>query len=338
MFGVNYVKFEPSEFVIKYKSGRLEKEGKGLAFYYYAPITSVIVVPTGSRSVPFIFEETTKDFQSITIQGEVNFKIEDSKKLSGLLNYDYNLAKKTYLSEDPLRLNQKVVNLVRVQTKKIFENMALKDALQCSETLAEKIIGSLVKHEEGARFGLEFLSVLILSILPNKETARALEADARENILRKADEALYIRRNAAIEQERIIKENELNTQIALEEKNRQVVEKKMANDQFVQEKKNSLHKDQMEFEINQEEMKKSLVDFEVANMKVKSDAKIDELAKSVEAINLMKNETIKALASAGMDASQLIAIAFQDLAGNAAKIGELNISPDLLKNLLKSDR
>lgn len=40
----------------------------------------------------------------------------------------------------------------------------------------------------------------VLGSLPSKETARALEAQAREEILRKADEAVYERRNASIEQ------------------------------------------------------------------------------------------------------------------------------------------
>jgi len=35
-----------------------------------------------------------------------------------------------------------------------------------------------------------------------------------------------------------------------------------------------------------------------------------------------------------MDARNTIAMAFQELAGNAQKIGELNMSPDLLRSLL----
>lgn len=62
------------------------------------------------------------------------------------------------------------------------------------------------------------MNLSILAILPNKETMRALEAQAREEILRQADEALYVRRNASIEQERRVKENELNTEIAVETK------------------------------------------------------------------------------------------------------------------------
>ena len=46
-----------------------------------------------------------------------------------------------------------------------------------------------------------------------KITDGALEAAAREEILRQQDDAIYKRRNAAIEQERLVKENELNTEI-----------------------------------------------------------------------------------------------------------------------------
>jgi hypothetical protein len=35
-----------------------------------------------------------------------------------------------------------------------------------------------------------------------------------------------------------------------------------------------------------------------------------------------------------MEPRQLIALAFKDLAGHAEKIGQLNVSPDLLRELL----
>jgi uncharacterized protein YqfA (UPF0365 family) len=62
------------------------------------------------------------------------------------------------------------------------------------------------------------LSITFTSIKPTPEISKALEADYREALAKKADEAIYERRAAAVEQERKIKENELNTQITLEEK------------------------------------------------------------------------------------------------------------------------
>lgn len=76
----------------------------------------------------------------------------------------------------------------------------------------------IAQHTEMEKLGIEVMGLSILAILPNKETMRALEAQAREEILRNADHALYERRNASIEQERRVKENELNTEIAVETK------------------------------------------------------------------------------------------------------------------------
>ncbi len=48
------------------------------------------------------------------------------------------------------------------------------------------------------------------------------------------------------------------------------------------------------------------------------------------------NVELMAARSGGLDARQLIAMAFRDLADNADKIGNLNISPDLLHALLET--
>jgi hypothetical protein len=78
------------------------------------------------------------------------------------------------------------------------------------------------------------VSVNILGITPRPETRKALEAAAREQILKEQDDAIYKRRNAAIEQERIIKENEINTEIAVAEKEKEKEEKEQEMKQYVQ--------------------------------------------------------------------------------------------------------
>jgi hypothetical protein len=47
--------------------------------------------------------------------------------------------------------------------------------------------------------------------------------------------------------------------------------------------------------------------------------------------------TLMAVSSGKLDAKTSIAMAFRDLAENAQKIGQLNISPDLLETLLQRD-
>ena len=59
MLGIRFIKVEPTDFVLQYKRGNVVKEGAGLSFFYFAPTTSLVVVPIGSVDVPFIFKEVT---------------------------------------------------------------------------------------------------------------------------------------------------------------------------------------------------------------------------------------------------------------------------------------
>ena len=89
MYGIKFIKFQPNMYVLKYKHGKIVEEGYGLSFFYYAPTTSLVAIPISSIEAPFIFEESTQDFQTITIQGQVTFRIQDVKKLltEGLLGH-----------------------------------------------------------------------------------------------------------------------------------------------------------------------------------------------------------------------------------------------------------
>lgn len=338
MLGFRFIKFQPNEYVLKYRNGKVVKEGAGISFYYYAPATSIVLVPLGSVEAPFIFEELTSDFQTVTLQGQATYRIVDPKKIAGLLNYTLDMKGKGYISEDPLKLSQKIINIVKVQIKKHVEELELKDSIKASERLKESLNSEIMENQEINSLGIEILGISILAIMPNKETARALEAQAREELLKKADEALYQRRNASIEQERKIKENELNTEIAVENKKRQIKETQMEAERAVQQKQNQLKDEQMNFETSLEEKKKSLVALSVENLKTQADAKAYELSSIMKSIDGMDPNVIQALASIGMQPSKLIALAFQGLAENAEKIGQLNITPDLLQDLVKGSR
>jgi hypothetical protein len=84
------------------------------------------------------------------------------------------------------------------------------------------------------------MSFSLLPVRPTPEMARALEAEAREGLQRRADEAIYSRRNATVDQERRIKESELATELPVEEKRRQIREVQMAADIAVEEQRSAL--------------------------------------------------------------------------------------------------
>lgn len=335
MLGIRFIKVAPTEFVLQYKRGKIVREGPGLSFFFFAPTTSLVRIPIGSTDIPFIFEEVTADFQEVTVQGQLTYRVAEPKKLSTLMNFTLAANGREYASDDPTKLAQRLINHAQVLTRASMKSLALRDALGQSEALVGTLREGLQAAEVIASLGIEILGLSILAIKPKPETARALEAEAREQILEEADQAVYARRNAAVEQERAIKENELNTEIAVENKKRQIRETQMEAEKAVQQKKREIREAEMAADIAIEEKNRELVTLSTANAREEADAKAYAIAAVMRALAETDARTLQALASIDMDPGQLIALAFRELAESAAKIGQLNVSPELLRELLE---
>ena len=339
MFGFRFLKVQPTTYLLQYRKGKLVREGTGLSFFYFAPTASLVSIPVASVDMPFMFEEVTADFQEITIQGQVTYRVSDPQKLSQMLNFALDTKGNNYISEDPVKLPQRVINRVQVLMRAELQSLSLRKALQASDSLVEKVMERLTSSDDLQSLGIEILGLSILAIKPNPETARALEAEIREQLLRESDEATYARRNAAVEQERAIKENELNTEVAVENKKREIRETQMDAERAVQEKKRMLNEEKMaeqEQEANkvlEEQMIPNTLSW--SDVKKEADAKAYCVSATMKAVSNIDPKIVQALTSVGMDPSQLIALAFQELAASADKIGQLNISPDMLQELLK---
>jgi SPFH domain / Band 7 family len=333
MFGFHFMKAQPTQYVIQFRNGTPRRQGAGLSMLYFAPTSSLVVVPTASVNEPFIFEEVTADFQDVTIQGQVTYRVADPRRTAALLNFTLD-SKGRYVSEDPQKLSQRLIDQVRVAMRAEMQALVLKDALTSGSKLVTKVGTTLKDAPSVDALGLEVLGLSVLAIKPKPETARALEAEAREDLLRRADEAIYARRNAAVEQERAIKENELSTEIAVENKKRQIKEAQMDAERSVRERRRQIDQEEMTGKISIEERKRALVDLAASNAKQEADAKAYGIDAMMKAFAASDPKVLQALASVGMQPGQLLALAFRDLADNAAKIGQLNVSPDLLREIM----
>lgn len=338
MFGMKYIKAQPNTYLIQFKNGKVAKAGAGLSFFYFAPASSIVAVPLESMDFPFIFNEVTADFQQVTVQGEITCKVGDPQKLAGLMNYTLASNNVDYSSDDPEKLLKRIINQAQVLVRAELQGMNLKQALKSSEALEDVISYKLAQSDMIVQLGLEILALSILAIQPTPETSRALEAEVREKLLMEADEAIYDRRNAAVEQERMIKENELNTEKAVEVKKREIRETRLEAERVVQEKRQIMKEDAMQGKIVLEEKNREFVAISVQNRREEADAKAYGVQAVMGAFREVDPGVMQALANINMDPSQLIATAFQDFARNAEKIGNLNIAPELLSELLKANK
>jgi hypothetical protein len=224
-----YFKGQPTEYVMKVVNGRVARQGPGISFSYLRWNTNVVVVPIAVIDANFVFNELTSTFQTVTIQGQLTYRIADPARAAQLLNFAVDPRRRTYLSQDPDRLSQRIVNEVQNETRAEVQARSLEAVLRESQGLAAQVLVRVREAGTLAGMGVELVSLHFLSVAPTKEVARALEADYRESLLRRADEAVYARRAAAVEEERKIKEREMETDIAMADQRSRLVELEGAN-------------------------------------------------------------------------------------------------------------
>lgn len=334
---IRYRKFEPTDYVMKVKKGKIVEQGPGLSFFYNTMNTSMMVLPMTAFDMGFVYDDImTSDFQKIHVQGDISYTITDYERASRMVDFSYRDSRKEYegtLSEAKTRMAKRIMNLTKVYITKFISARDVRGAIRSADELAEVLRNGLKEDETIQEFGLQVLAVSILGILPQPDTRKALEAATREEILKQQDDAIYKRRNAAIEQERAIKENELNTEIKVAEKAKEKKEREMETRRMLQEKQAELDAEKISNDIQLEEERQRLVDLQTENEKKKSDAKAYDSEVLLRTFAEVDTEIIKALAVSGMDSRALIAKAFVEIGDKADKIGVLNVSPDLLETL-----
>jgi regulator of protease activity HflC (stomatin/prohibitin superfamily) len=291
-----YFKGRPTDFIIRYTGGRPRGEGLANAFYYWRYNTQVVAVPTQSQDASFVFHELTNDHQEITVQGQATFRIGDPKRAAALFNFSIDPVTHAALSDDPDKVGRRVANLVQVATRGQVAVRSLEKVLADAPVLSEAVTAALRGGSGLNEMGVELLSVEFLAVRPSPEVAKALEAELREALLRRADIAVYARRAATVDEERNVREKELASDKALEEQRRGMIELQGAN----------------------------------ALREAENAATARAVAAAAEA-----DAERKALAVyADLAPPTLLAHAMRRLADNAGRIGNLTITSEMLASLL----
>ena len=333
MFGIKHIKFDSMTYVLHYKNGDIKKEGRGLSFFYFTPNSSIVAIPMGSNDLPFIFSESTNDYQTVTIQGQISYKITNPKILDGVLNFTVD-GKGQYKKNDIEKLNQRIINEAQTATSSFIHGIKLKDAIRSAKAIEEQILKGLKSSHAVSILGIEILGVNILAVQATPEMERALETETREKLQQEADHAIYERRNFAVEQERRIKESELNTEIAVEEKQKQIAEKRMESEVQKAENERKLREMKLAADIAIENQRKQLVEQKATNDRKEAESQGYVIETTLKPYKDMDWRILTALNN-NLDPRFNISLAFRQLAENADKIGNLNISPDLLDSILK---
>jgi len=226
---VQYFKGEPNVHVIRYRGGKIVEHGDGINFWYLPINTSIAAVPTASQEAQFVFTETTVNYQEVAIQGTLSYRVADPLEVASRLDFTVDPGTYRFRSEDPDKLMRRVVNAVQSHTRSKVSGLSLEDALTQVRNLATEVFADVVREEAISGLGVTLESLHFMSVKATPEMQKALEADYREALQQRADQAIYARRAAAVSEERGIRESELNTEVELEHRRKDLVDTQARN-------------------------------------------------------------------------------------------------------------
>ncbi len=222
-----YFKGSPDSYVVKFHDGKVTRHGRGISFYYMPSVSTVMALPSIACDTPFIFTEPTVNFQDVSLQGTVVYRI--TKPLAVAEQFDFGVDRRgKYTGEGADKLALRVINTVQRHARGHVSRRALEDVLRDVGQVTEAVAANVAHDEELARTGITVESLHFTTARAMPEVQKALQTEYREKIQREADEAIYARRGAAVENERKIKERELATEIELSNRRKQLVEDEAA--------------------------------------------------------------------------------------------------------------
>src|ERR1700746_699960 len=140
---LNFIKVPPTTYLLQYKRGKVKREGAGLSFFYYAPSSTIVTIPLASADVPFVFQEISADFQAVTLQGQLTYRVVDPKRLGGLL--DFSQHSRSYYTadrnaaDDPHKLPERLIHIAHTMARSITQRLVLKELLIGSDAIVAEL-------------------------------------------------------------------------------------------------------------------------------------------------------------------------------------------------------
>ncbi|MFI5529812.1 SPFH domain-containing protein [Kitasatospora sp. NPDC051853] len=229
-FGYRHLRAAPTSYVRHLERGKLRREGAGLAFWFRPLAATISEVPADDRELTLLFHARTADFQDLTVQATVTYRITEPAVAATRVDFGIDLTTGRWRAEPLDQIGGLLTETAQQHALELIARTTLAAALADGITLLRQRIGEgLGGDERLAETGLAVIAVRITALRPEAELERALRTPAREQVQQEADRATYERRAVAVERERAIAENELANQIELARREEELIQQQGAN-------------------------------------------------------------------------------------------------------------
>jgi regulator of protease activity HflC (stomatin/prohibitin superfamily) len=213
---LRHLRSDPNFHVLCYRAGKQVRSGRGLAFWFLPLSTSIAEIPCDDRDQSILFHGRSHDFQDVTAQGTITFRIVKPELMAPRIDFSIDLKNGVYLKTPLEQLSELLTELAQQLAWDYMTTTPLREILADGvNEIRARISQGLAEDASLQEMGLKIVSVRISGVSPTPELEKALQAPARESIQQQSDEAVFQRRAMAVEKERAIEENELQNRIEL---------------------------------------------------------------------------------------------------------------------------
>ncbi|RAY11531.1 hypothetical protein DPM19_29965 [Actinomadura craniellae] len=316
---LRHLRGAPTTYVRHLRRGKPAHEGVGVSFWF-RPLSAVISeVPVDDRELPMLFHARTADYQDISVQATVTYRIEEPALAARRLDFAISPDTGAWRSAPLDQVATMLTESAQQHALTLAAGMTLREAITAGPVaLRDAVTAGLAGDSRLTDTGITIVGVRVVAVRPESEVERALQTPAREEVQQEADRATYERRAVAVERERAIAENEMQNQIEL-----------------------ALREEQLVARRGQNERRRAEEAAAAAWVAAEAKAERERLNATTQAENRRALGAAEAEANTAhlavyrdMDPAILLALAAQALAEHLPEIGQLNLTPDLLTTAL----
>lgn len=316
---VRHLRSQPVMHTLQYRKGRLVRQGRGLAFWFRPLTVGVAEIPVDDRDAMFLFHARTGDFQELTVQGVLTYRVVDAVRLADHVDFTVDLGDGTWNRTPLEQVAALLTQLAQQATLDLLARLDLRAAVRGGIDLVRAAISEALPADERlAALGIDVAAVRVTAVQPTAEMEQALQTPVREAVQQQADEATFARRALAVEKERAIAENELSNRIELSRREQDLIAQQGTNN-------------------------RRRAEGEAAAARIEAEARTerDRLESTVRAEAIRRVGEAEAAAEDAhiavyrdLPLPVLLGLAARELAGKLERIDHLNLAPDAITGLL----
>jgi regulator of protease activity HflC (stomatin/prohibitin superfamily) len=327
---LRHLRAEPNQYILHYRAGKLARQGAGLAYWFMPMSASVALLPVEDSEATTLLHERTSDMQGVNAQLTVRYRVAKPELAASRINFAISTETGQWTEKPLEKLAEFFNQRVQGPAREALAAMALSEGVKTgAETVRRAVHASLHDDPELHDMGLAVVDVHVIHVSPSAEMEKALQTPARESLQQKADEAIFRRRADAVEKERAIKENELATEIELERRNEELIERRGFNK--LREVTQDAESEKLATEAG---IERSNLQADATARQIRQRAEADADARRAIGEAEAAAEAARAEAWKELPSKVLLGLAAIEFAKKVDHINHLNLSPNLLGDLL----